>query len=135
MQNAKHVSGAFDSKWFMLYHSFCLQVMFLSPASMARRQGKADVFSAQKDQGIVIKNKTVESHFKSLNAYHFSALPGSFLSLLQSLFGFHVCFLILHCFSQQLHCRNRPPALRSYGNEMITYLLIFWDGSYFIKGN
>lgn len=93
-----------------------------------------------KCQDATVKNKSEDSDFQSLTVNHFSALPGSFLSLLHaperrmSLLGFQICSrtsLLL----QQLYHRNRHPALRSYGNEMITYLLIFWDGSYFIKGN
>lgn len=132
------------SVWFQMVYSVSQLLPsghVLLPCFFGQEAGKGRCLLCPKDQGVIIRNQIIESHFKSLNAYNFSALSGSFLPLLQSperslsLFGFHVCFLILHCFSQQLHCRNRPPAPCSYGNEMITYLLVFWDGSYFIKGN
>lgn len=141
MQNAKHVSGAFDcAKWCVLCQSLWLQVVFVSHVSMGRRQGKAISLSAQNARMPRSRTRVKTLIFQSLTVNHFSALPGSFLSLLQaperrmSLLGFQICSrtsLLL----QQLYHRNRHPALRSYGNEMITYLLIFWDVSYFIKGN
>lgn len=74
------------------------------PCFNGQEAGKGHHLFCLKYQGAMVKNKSEESHFQSLTANHFSALPGSFLSLLQtperrmSLLGFHVCFLILHWF-------------------------------------
>lgn len=74
------------------------------PCFHEQEAGKGHHPFCSKYQGALFKNKSEDSHSQSLTVNHFSALPGSFLSLFQSPerrmspLGFHVCFLILHCF-------------------------------------